>query len=179
VALNTEQALLLKKGIIQIYGEVDEAMAGYIRECLPILAINDNPSINIWFTSQGGSVIHGLDIYDMLHSYPGQTTGLVINHAQSMAVIILQACAKRLANPNSQLLVHDPILMGLSVKTLRNQGKLQKALDKDSRRIYDRIYRILSRRSGNSMTTIRKLCNKAEDMFADEALAIGLIDEIV
>ena len=31
MALNTEQALLLKKGIIQIYGEVDEAMAGYAK----------------------------------------------------------------------------------------------------------------------------------------------------
>ncbi|MDO8669532.1 MAG: ATP-dependent Clp protease proteolytic subunit [Candidatus Buchananbacteria bacterium] len=169
---------LLSKGIIDLGGEVDEDMAMYVRDSLMILATNDNPEITIVFTSNGGSVVAGLAIYDMLKNYPGRKIGRVSSFCRSIAAIVLQACDWRIASPNSEIKIHNVAVQSLGLDVLRHPKKIDECI-KDMERDQGIINQIYSFRTGQSLRAITRESNRDELMTAQEALEFGLIDEII
>lgn len=178
MALTNSQAALLAKKIIELRGEIDDAMATYVRDCLPLLVTMDSPDIKLWITSPGGSLLGGLFIFDSLVAYSGQITGTIIGYGQSMAVAVLQACDLRQATPHARILIHDPIITQLSLNTLASRRKLGKALAAQEK-YFQRIYKIFSARSGRSLREVHALCKKETELFPEQAKKFGLIDKIV
>ncbi len=175
--LDEIQSKLLDKNIIDISGEIDSDMAYYIRECLRRLVANGSPDIIVTITSHGGIISISLDIYDMLRLYPGKKIGKVIAHADSMATVILQACDIRQCARHATMLIHF-IDTRISFDKMINLKKIKKVVSKtnDSQVLIDSI---LSRRTGNKVSTIRRTYLKEKDMSAKEAKEFGLIDEII
>jgi ATP-dependent Clp protease protease subunit len=169
---------LLKKNIIDINGSIDADMAVYIRECTSYLRMHDNPDIEIRITSNGGTNSISLQIYDMLATYSGKTTGVVDGFARSGAVTILQGCTLRKSLFHSFILIHDPIISEVPLNKLEKPEKVQEMIKKSTPG-RDRMYAVLSRRSKQSIEKICEQCALDKDMTAEEALAFGLIDEIV
>ncbi len=178
--LSPLQLGLLKKGIIDLHGDVNGKMLHYVRECMMRLALKDNPPISIKITSSGGDVWFGLLIYDLFRSYPGKKTGTVIVFARSMAAIILQACDKREATQNSCILVHNiHVSKGeISLDEFDSVKQMKKIKD-EIRKDQEKVHLILEKRTNKSRKTIMALCKKAYDLSAQEALDVGLIDKII
>ena len=178
--LSSLQRGLLEKRIIDLRDEVDDRMFEYVRECMALLSLKNNPPIHIKITSDGGSVTSCLFIHDLFRLYPGQKTGTVIGFARSTAAVILQACDKRQAAQNSLLLIHS-VMISMSrvpLDEFNDTKEFGKRL-KNSRADQERLYLILERRSGKSRSDIVALCKEDRDLSAEEALAFGLIDEII
>jgi len=170
---------LLNKGIIDIATDnIDGEAAIYVRQSLHILTTMDTPDITLIITSDGGEVEAGLAIYDMIRLYPGKVTGRVVGYARSMAVIILQACDVRECTQHSLIKIHNILRDKVSLSSLRSKHKLDK-LYKDMECRQASLYRVLSQRSGQSISSVRKACGKEENWTAAEALRFGLIDKIV
>jgi ATP-dependent Clp protease protease subunit len=168
---------MLEKKILLIQGKVDGDMVCYIRESVAQLICQGSPDVFVAICSGGGSVTAGLDIYDILGLYSGKKTALVFNYARSMAAVILQACEERMATTHSKIMIHHISTNDISLDTLRSEDKLnerKKAMERDQ----DYLYRILSDRTGKSITDITNECFKDRDMNVDEAKAFGLIDKI-
>jgi ATP-dependent Clp protease, protease subunit len=177
--LSKVQNDLLKKGIIDLAGDVNDDMAYYVREAIiRLLARNNPPDIEVKITSGGGDVVLGLDIYDMIRTYPGKKIGKVMSHAKSMAVVLLQACDERVAFRHSHILIHHISRKSVNLDQLRSKKKMHE-IRKESERDQDRINEILSHRTGKSKEIIRKKCEKEVDMTTEEALKLGLIDKII
>lgn len=176
--LDDVQIALLNQNIISIGGEIDSNNALYVREALLRLMGKGSPPIKVMITSNGGSVQYGLDIYDGLRYYAGEKTGVVLGAARSMAAVILQACQKRQCMRHSLVLIHHISTTEMDLDALRDSietKKIKKNLEKDQ----NRIYKILSDRTGHTVAEISAECVKNQSMTSEEALKFGLIDEVI
>ncbi len=168
---------LLAQNSVVIDGGIESAVGTYIFECLQELRTRGNPPIELTIASNGGDVTVGLDIYDMLATYPGAINGTVVGYARSMGVIILQACTRRLAHQHARLLIHHVSKRQVNLDILVSQKRLAKTVT-EMQRQQQFLYRILAERTKRTIPQIRKACSLDKDMSAEEALGFGLIDEI-
>lgn len=176
--LSKLQLELLDKGIIQLGGSVDDDMALYVHEALLRLKTNGAPAVEVRITSNGGDVGTGLNIYDMLRTYPGEKTGIVEAFARSMATVILQACEKRKALRHSKILVHHVSRSSVSLDVVRDEQKIKELRD-DLEKSQSRIYTIFGDKTKKNAEVVKTKCAENTDMTAEEALEFGLIDEII
>ncbi|MFA6594337.1 MAG: ATP-dependent Clp protease proteolytic subunit [Candidatus Buchananbacteria bacterium] len=174
---------LFRKKILEISGEIDAEMSEYIRTAFSRLIAEGAPDIVILFTSTGGSVERGLEIYDMLKAYPGKKTGVVIAFAQSMAAIILQACDRRLILPHAIIFVHNPNPADDN-KRIRyrmfGNGELMGSVYshlKESRQKFISI--IAGRAVKKTIKEITDLLDAERDLSANEAIDFGLVDDLL
>lgn len=135
--------------------------------------------VEVVFTSPGGSVLHGMALFDYLRSlsrrgYRVVTTDL--GYSASMAGILLQAGDWRRIGAESYLHIHE-----ISTGAI---GKVSEIKDevKFADKITDRVVNIFVSRSDGKLTApkLRKMFERQEAWFsADEALKYGLVDEII
>lgn len=167
-----------ERPVIDILSSIDDETYTYVRDAVMYLKAAGCPPVEVSISSGGGSVGAGLAIYDILRLYPGQTTGIVYGQSCSMASVVLQACKTRMCAKHAHVLVHEVRAETVPV-SLFNSTKKKDLLVAGLQTSQDNIYRILSERTGKSLTQISRLCKKDQYLTAEEALKFGLIDQIV
>lgn len=167
---------LLKDRIIMLSGEIDDDLANSVVAQLLFLAAEDSEKdISIYINSPGGSIAAGMAIYDTMNLVAPQISTICVGMAASMAAFIL-ACGtpgKRYALPNAEMLIHQPL------GGARGQATEIQIAAKHIIRLRERINRILADRTGRSIEQINLDTERDYYMFADEALAYGLIDKVM
>ena len=167
---------LLSKNIIRIPDEINGKVVVYIEEALNELYTRDSPGITVLISSGGGSVVSGLNIYDLLRLYPGKKTGLVVCAAFSMAAVILQACDERFATTHARILVHN-IKSEIKLDDMRDEEKFKDFITRmEDQQLMK--YLIVSKRSGKSLEEVREKFAEDKPIYSEKALAFGLIDGI-
>ena len=100
---------LLRDRIIILTGEINDQMAETIIAELLYLDSISNADICIYINSPGGSITSGLAIYDTIHYIKSKVNTLCLGMAASMAAFLLaSATGKRMALPNSEIMIHQP-----------------------------------------------------------------------
>jgi ATP-dependent Clp protease protease subunit len=167
---------LLRERIIFIGTEIDDTVANLIMAQLIFLEYDDpDKDINIYVNSPGGIVTSGLAIYDTIQFIRPNVTTICMGQAASMAAILLCAGTKgkRFALPNSRIMIHQP-MGGVGGQTTDVQIHAKEILS-----IKNRLNKILSEHTGQTMEKIAKDSDRNYFMTADEALSYGLVDEII
>ena len=169
---------LLKDRIIMLSGEVNDVTANLVVAQLLFLESEDpDKDIYLYINSPGGSITSGMAIYDTMQYIKCDVSTICIGMAASMGAFLLSSGApgKRFALPNSEIMIHQP-LGGF-------QGQATD-IDIHARRIL-KIKETLTRTMAESTNgkddyeTMVQMCERANIMTADEALNIGLIDEVI
>jgi len=94
---------------IAIYQDIDSA-TGYGPETLRReLARAAGQPVTVRLNSQGGNVIDGLAMYNLLKQYPGKVTVAIDGMALSIASIVAMAGEKIIMPENSWLMIHNPV----------------------------------------------------------------------
>ena len=91
---------------------------------------------------------------------------------------VLLACGtkgKRYATPNAEIMIHQPLISG----GLSGQATEIKIHADHMVKTREKLNKILSERTGQSMETIMKDTERDNFMTAEEALKYGLIDGIM
>lgn len=171
----------LAKQRIILLDEITEYRIDEIMYRLVALSLESNKEISMIINSDGGDVDPGLRLYDLLKFMETPVTGVVIGKCHSTALIILQACQKRLATRHSSFLCH---FVRSSVTFPVNNGFEQKLKSEVKKARADQKYfeEILSERTKLSQAEIVKLMQEGErdgDISAKRALQLGFLDEIV
>lgn len=149
--------------------DVDDALAATMIKGLRILsAIRPEDPIQIIVNCQGGDTQHGLAIYDAIRMVPSPVHGTVIGHCYSIAAWILQACDVRRMSHNSSLMIHHG-----------EGSKTQFDKEQDKKCIEILLSRIREKHPNYTETKLDKLLLKDTYLFPEEALELGLIDEVV
>ena len=167
---------LLKDRIIFLGDEVNDATAGLIVAQLLFLESEDpDKDIHLYINSPGGSITAGMAIYDTMQYIKPDVSSICIGMAASMGAFLLAAGAKgkRLALPNSEIMIHQPL------GGTRGQATDIEIHAKRILKMKDTLNQILSERTGQPLEKIQMDTERDNFMSSMEAKEYGLIDEVI
>lgn len=167
---------LLKDNII-ILGTLitDEVANTVVAQMLFLESQNKNKDIKLYINSPGGSVSAGLAIYDTMQHVGCEVSTICMGMAASMAAIILAGGAKgkRLALPNSEIMIHQP-LGGMEGQATDIKIHAERILE-----LRDRLNKILVKHTGQNLKQIETDTERDKFMSPKKALDYGLIDRVI
>ncbi|MFC4305288.1 ATP-dependent Clp endopeptidase proteolytic subunit ClpP [Cohnella boryungensis] len=167
---------LLRDRIIFVSGEItDEIANSVIAQLLFLDGTDSDMDIRMYINSPGGSITAGMGIYDTMQLVKSDVSTLCVGIAASMGAFLLASGAKgkRLALPNSEIMIHQPL------GGARGQASDIEISAKRILRIRDRINQLLARQTGQPIEKVEKDTDRDNFMDAHEAKNYGLIDEII
>jgi len=167
---------LLKDRIIFLGEEVTDVSANIIvAEMLFLESEDPNKDIHLYINSPGGSVSAGWAIYDTMHYIKCDVSTTCIGMAASMGAFLLAGGTKgkRFALPNSQIMIHQP---SGGAQGQASDIKIQAEQIIETRK---KLNQYLSENSGQPIEVIERDTERDHWMSAEEALAYGLIDQVV
>ena len=128
-----------------------------------------------YINSPGGSVTAGFAIYDTIQHIKPDVQTICIGMAASMGSFLLAAGAKgkRFALPNAEVMIHQPLggAQGQATEIEIAANHILKTREK--------LNRILSERTGQSIEKIQQDTDRDNFLTAAEAKEYGLIDEVM
>lgn len=169
---------LLNDRIIMLSEEVNSTTASLVVAQLLYLEGQDpEKDISFYINSPGGSITDGMAIYDTMRYIKCDVSTICVGMAASMASVLLAAGAKgkRLALPNSEIMIHQPLIGG----GLSGQATDIKIHADHLVRTRTKLNCILSERTGQTIETIERDTERDNFMTAQEAAAYGLIDSVI
>ncbi|MBC6004210.1 ATP-dependent Clp protease proteolytic subunit [uncultured Clostridium sp.] len=167
---------LLKDRIIFLGDEVNDATAGLVVAQLLFLESEDpDKDIHLYINSPGGSITAGMAIYDTMQYIKPDVSTICIGMAASMGAFLLAAGAKgkRLALPNSEIMIHQPL------GGTRGQATDIEIHAKRIISMKNKLNSILAERTGQPIEKIQVDTERDNFMSADEAMKYGLVDEVI
>ena len=169
---------LLNDRIIMLSDQVNDATASLVVAQLLYLESQDTEKdISLYINSPGGSITAGMAIYDTLQYIKCDVSTICIGMAASMGAFLLSSGAKgkRIALPNSEIMIHQPLISG----GLSGQCTEIKIHSDHLLRTRQKMNEILAANTGRPIEEIERDTERDNYMYADEAKAYGLIDKVI
>ena len=167
---------LLNDRIIMLCEEVNDASASLVVAQLLYLEGQDpDKDISLYINSPGGSVTAGLAIYDTMQYIKCDVSTICIGMAASMGAFLLSSGAKgkRLALPNSEIMIHQP-MGGMQGQVTDIKIHAERYL-----RIKENLNKMLADNTGKPLEIIQRDTERDNFMSAQEAMEYGLIDKVI
>jgi ATP-dependent Clp protease, protease subunit len=168
---------LLRDNIIFIGTPIDDTIANLVIAQMLFLAQEDpEKDIQLYINSPGGSITAGMAIYDTMQYVKNDVTTICIGQAASMAALLLAAgqAKKRLALPNSRILIHQPSMGGLSGQATDIDIHAREIL-----RMREITNRLMAKHTGQKLEKVEKDVERDFIMNAQQAKEYGIIDDII
>jgi ATP-dependent Clp protease protease subunit len=167
---------LLRDRIVFLGSPIDDDVANLVIAQLLFLEAEDpEKDIHLYINSPGGSITAGLAVYDTMQYVRPDISTICLGQAASMAAWLLASGAhgKRLALPNSQIMIHQP--MG---------GVHGQATDIDIHareilKLRARMNEILAAHTGKPVEQIAQDTERDYHLTGEEARQYGLVDRVV
>ena len=170
---------LLSDRIIFLGEEVSDTSASLIIAQLLFLESADpDKDIQLYINSPGGSVTAGWAVYDAMQYIKCDVSTICLGLAASFGAFLLAGGAhgKRMALPNSEIMIHQPAMHGNGIQGPASDIKIMSDYMQKSRQ---RLNRVLAVNTGRSEEEIARDTERDNFMSAEEALEYGLIDSIL
>jgi ATP-dependent Clp protease protease subunit len=167
---------LLKERVIFIVGPIEDHMANLIvAQLLFLESENPDKDIALYINSPGGSVTAGMSIYDTMQFIKPDVSTMCIGQAASMGAVLLSGGTKgkRYCLPHSRVMIHQP-LGGFQGQASDIDIHAREVLE-----IRERLNRILSKHTGQTIEKIRQDTDRDNFMSGEVALAYGMIDRVL
>lgn len=172
---------LLKDRIIFLGEDVNPTSASLIIAQLLFLESEDpDKEISLYINSPGGSITDGMGIVDTMNYIKCPVSTICVGLAASFGAVLLANGEKgrRFATPNSEILIHQPLIGGQG-GGISGQATEIKIHADHMIRTREKLNKLLSDRTGQSIETIERDTERDHYMTAEEALKYGLIDGIM
>jgi len=167
---------LLNDRIVFLSEEVNDTTASLVVAQLLYLEAQDpDKDIQFYINSPGGSVTAGLAIYDTMQYIKADVSTICIGLAASMGSFLLAAGAKgkRIALPNSEIMVHQPS------SGFRGQATDIQIHAENIMRTKERLNQLYAQHTGKSVEAIHDALERDMFMTAEEAKEFGIIDSVI
>lgn len=167
---------LLKERIIFLGGPIEDQTANLIIAQLLFLESEDpKKDVSFYINSPGGSVTAGLAILDTMNHIKPDVSTVCVGVAASAAALLLSAGKKkkRFALPNAEVMIHQPW------GGAQGQATDIEITAKHILSVRDKLNKILSKNTGQSLAQIEKDVDRDYFMSAEDSKKYGLVDEIL
>lgn len=168
---------LLNDRIIMLSDEVNDTTASLVVSQLLYLEGQDpDKDISLYINSPGGSISAGMAIHDTMNYIKCDVSTICMGLAASMGAFLLTSGAKgkRLALPNAEIMIHQPLMNGL-----QGQASDIKIHADHLVRTRERLNKLLSEYTGQPLERIMADTERDNFLSAQEAADYGLIDAVI
>lgn len=171
-------ARLLSSRVIYIDDQeiTGELVANIVKKIMVLVSEGSDKAITIMIDSPGGSVKAGMVLYDLLQTCKTPIRMVAAGRAYSMAAVLLVAGNHgRYMFPNSEVMIHQPLL---SSPVTGNSSSIKSVSDKLNKG-KKKMNRLLAKHTGKTEKQIEKATSYDHFFDAEEAIAFGLCDGII
>ena len=168
---------LLNDRIIMLCDEVNDTTASLVVAQLLYLEGQDpDKDISLYINSPGGSISAGMAIHDTMKYIKCDVSTICMGMAASMGAFLLASGTKgkRLALPNAEIMIHQPLMSGLQGQTTDIKIHADHLV-----RTRERMNRMLSAYTGQPYETIVADTERDNFLSAQQAADYGLIDAVI
>ena len=167
---------MLNERVIFLGSEIDDQVANLIiAQIIHLESEDPDKDISLYINSPGGQVYAGLAIYDAMQFVKPDVATICYGIGMSMGALLLAggAAGKRMALPNSRILIHQP-----------SGGFQGQATDieihaKETLELRDRLDAIYAKHTGKTKKQVREDQERDRFFKAHEAAEYGLIDTVI
>jgi ATP-dependent Clp protease, protease subunit len=167
---------LLNERVIFLGTPIDDQVANLIvAQIIHLESEDPDKDISLYINSPGGVVYSGLAIYDAMQFVKPDIRTICYGIAMSMGALLLAGGAngKRMALPNSRILIHQPT-GGFEGQATDIEIHAKETLD-----LRDRLDAIYAKHTGKSKKQVHEDMERDRFFKAHEASEYGLIDEVI
>jgi ATP-dependent Clp protease protease subunit len=168
---------LLRENIIFIGTPIDDNVANLVVAQLLFLEAEDpEKDISLYINSPGGSITAGMAIYDTMQFIRPDVSTICIGQAASMAATLLAggAAGKRFSLPTSRILIHQPLMSGLSGQATDIDIHAREIL-----RMREITNSLLAKHCNQPLKKVERDVERDFIMNAAQAKEYGIVDEII
>ena len=169
------EAKFFSKRCININGEITDESAVDFTDKILELNLESNEPITVLINSIGGEINSGLLIYDAIVGSKAPVRMICRGKAYSMGAVLLACAGKRYMLPNSELMLHQPMLGG---RVSGNASSI-KSISDSMLETKKKINSLLAKHTGKTEEEIDKATYFDHYFSPDEAIAFNLCDEII
>ena len=172
---------LLKDRIIYLGEDVNPTTSSLIVAQMLFLESEDpDKEIYFYINSPGGSITDGMAIVDTMNYISCPVSTICVGLAASFGAVLLAngEKGKRFATPNSEILIHQPLIGGQG-GGISGQATEIKIYSDHMMKTREKLNKLLSEKTGQPIEVINRDTERDNYMTAQEALEYGLIDGIM
>ena len=154
----------------------DDVANAVMAQLLCLQSMDPERQISIYINSPGGSFTALTAIYDTMRYIKPDIQTVCLGQAASAAAVLLAAGAKgkRLALPNSRILIHQPATEGGYGQSSDLEIQAREIL-----RIRSLMENMLASDTGQPLAKISKDIERDKYLTAEEAVEYGIVDDIL
>lgn len=170
---------LLNDRIIILSEEVNQTTASLVIAQMLFLEGQDpDKDISFYINSPGGVITSGMAIYDTMQYIKCDVSTICMGMAASMGAFLLSSGTKgkRLALPNSEILIHQPLISGGGISGQCTDIKIHSDHMVETRH---KLNEILAANTGKPIDVIERDTERDNYLTAQEALEYGLVDKVI
>lgn len=167
---------LLRERIVFLVGPVNDAVANLVvAQLLFLESENPDKEISLYINSPGGSVSAGMSIFDTMQFIKPEVSTLCMGMAASMGAFLLSAGAKgkRFSLPNAKIMIHQPL------GGAQGQAADVEIQAKEILFVRQQLNTFIAEYTGQPVAKVEDDCDRDFFMTPEEAVAYGIIDEVV
>jgi ATP-dependent Clp protease protease subunit len=167
---------LLGERVIFLGQPVDDQVANLIvAQIIHLESEDPEKDISLYINSPGGAVYSGLAIYDAMQFVKPDVRTICYGIAMSMGALLLAGGAKgkRMALPNSRILIHQP---SGGFEGVASDIEIHA---KETLFLRDRLDAIYAKHTGKSKKQVHTDMERDRFFKADDAAEYGLIDRVI
>ncbi|MEJ7689276.1 MAG: ATP-dependent Clp protease proteolytic subunit [Nocardioidaceae bacterium] len=154
----------------------DDIANAVMAQLLCLASMDPDRDISIYINSPGGSFTALTAIYDTLRYLKPDVQTICLGQAASAAAVLLAAGTKgkRLALPNSRILIHQPYTEGTHGQASDIEIQANEIL-----RMRTLLEQMIADNTGKSLDEVSHDIERDKILTAQQAIEYGLIDEIL
>lgn len=164
--------------IIFLGVQVDDTSANDVMaQLLTLESLDPDRDITMYINSPGGSYTAMTAIFDTMQYVRPDVTTVCLGQAASAAAILLAGGSrgKRLALPNSRVMIHQPALGG----GIQGQGTDLEIQAREIMRMRAQMEQLLAEQTGQQLEKVTRDIDRDKIMTADEAKEYGIVDVVL
>ncbi|MFT4083072.1 MAG: ATP-dependent Clp protease proteolytic subunit [Nocardioides sp.] len=170
-------AKLFEERIIYLGTPISDDVANaIIAQLLCLQSMNPDQDISIYINSPGGSFTALTAIYDTIQFIKPDVQTVCMGQAASAAAVLLASGAhgKRLALPNSRILIHQPYTEGTFGQTSDIEIQANEIL-----RMRELLEKMIADHSGKSVEEVSVDIERDKILTAEQAVEYGIVDSVL
>ena len=168
--------MLFEERIILLPGEINlDSATAVVSQLLILERENPDKEIQLYISSSGGGVYHGMAIYDTMQMVRAPVSTIAVGWTASMGTVLLAAGApgRRFALPHATIHMH-PAATGM-----QGYAPDVEIQYKELKRLQDLVHRLLAKHTKQSVEKIAEDFDRDFYMDAPTAVEYGIIDEVL